>query len=229
MPNQVKSWSYSRISDYRTCPARFNFKHNLRIKEPESPAMIRGGAVDEAVTAYLNGAKRTLPPEKKYGLNYGPLKLRLTQLKKAGALTQLEYAVDRNWEPCDWKDWDRAWLRAKLDIGLITGTTALVIDNKTGKVYADKHAEQLEIYAAVTWAQHPQVTEIEAQMFYLDQGVASAPALFTDLKKTIPRLRKKWERIAKPLFTDTKWKATPGSHCSWCPYSGRKGGPCKAG
>lgn len=229
MPNQVKSWSYSRVSDYRTCAARFNFKHNLKLPEPQSPAMLRGGAVDEGVTNYLLGKAKALPPEKKFGLVYGDLKADLARLKKAGARAQLEYAVTRNWEPCDWRDWNTCWLRAKIDVALLNGSSIEIIDNKTGRMYPEKHAEQLEIYAVVAYAHEPAVTEIQASMYYLDSGMRSAPAVFTDLKKTIPRLRKKWEKIVKPLFTDTKWKAAPGSHCSWCPYSGRKGGPCKAG
>ena len=228
----VKSWSYSRAADYRKCPARFRFKHIAKLPEPSSPALERGGAVDEAVTRYLDGTSRTLPAESKFGLRYGKLRDELAVLRKAKARTQLELAVTRDWEPCDWRDWDRAWLRAKLDAALLIDSEPRVlriIDNKTGKVRPEEHAEQVEIYAAVAAAFYPEAEEIRGQLFYLDQGFASDPAVFTDLRRTVPRLRMKWEKITAPMFRDTRFRATPGGHCVWCPYSGKRGGPCDKG
>lgn len=231
--NGVKSWSYSRYGDYQTCPARFRYKHIAKLPEPSSPALARGGAADEAVTKYLDGSKRTLPKETSVDppMRYGELAGRLAGLRKLKPETQLELATDNKWIVTGWRDWDRTWLRAKLDVmvKLDGGRVLHIVDNKTGRMYPEKHAEQIEIYACVAYAYSPSAEEIRAEMFYLDHGMSSSPAIFNDLPKTIARLRKKWEKLSAPMFRDTKFKEQPGQHCRWCPYSGAKGGPCKKG
>ena len=61
----VKSWSFSRYSDYKTCPRMFKHKHLDKIAEPKNDAMARGAQVHETAEAYIKGKLTRLPAELK--------------------------------------------------------------------------------------------------------------------------------------------------------------------
>jgi hypothetical protein len=223
----INAWSYSRLSVYRKCPRQFKYKFVDKLQEPESEAMARGNAIHLALQLFIEKKAKSIPKEMKASL--GAKYSDLLVLRNAGAKCELEWAVDKDWQPVSWFARE-AWLRAKLDAFVVLngGTTLDLTDHKSGKIYTEPHAEQLEIYAAVGYAFHPEVEEIIARMLYIDQG-QSVPSVFTDLEKTIPKLRKKWSRIAAPLFKDKAFKATPGRECNSCHFSSRRGGPCDKG
>lgn len=250
--NPITAWSYSRLADYRKCPRRFKYKHIEKRKEPEGPALARGNAMHDALQRYIENRikvlpkKLTLPPGKdgkkappdatRFEVSK-PVKSVLDELRKhqkskpIDVLCELQYAVDSKWRPVDWFD-RTAWLRAKLDVrqrlgGVSQPPIVRVLDHKSGKVYPDAHAEQLEIYAAIVLPHEPSVAEIIAGMLYIDQP--DAPTFATFKAADVPKLQKKWTKLAAPIFKDKTFKAKPSSECNWCPFSGRRGGPCDKG
>lgn len=224
--NSVTAWSYSRLSQYRKCPRQFRYAVIEKRPQPKSPAMERGTAIHEHLQKYIERKKRKLPIE--LNATLGPELLQVVdRFRKSRAECELELAVDRHWKPVSWFDRD-AWLRVKFDVR-DTSSGRRLVDWKTGKVYAEEHAEQLELYALVEWSHTPDAPEILAEDIYVDLGIPPVSSLFTDPKKTVPRLRRKWEKLAAPVFKDQTFKAKPGRECTWCPFSGRRGGPCDKG
>lgn len=226
--NPITAWSYSRLAVYRKCPRQFKYKFVDKLPEPKSAAMERGTAIHEVLQHYVEGKKAKLPDELKLSMGQ-ELRDLYMRLRKAKAKCELEYAVDRAWAPTSWFD-PTTWTRAKLDVELHLPmeNAAEVIDTKTGKVRAAEHAEQLEIYAVVEWSHRPLLDEVRAAMAYVDQGKLTW-AVFTDREATLKRLRRKWEREAKPVLADRVYRAAPSKECSWCPFSGRRRGPCDKG
>jgi RecB family exonuclease len=236
LPNKITAWSYSRLSVFRKCKFQFYLKFIAKhpVKEDEGPALVHGRAVDELLQQYVAGNTKKLPIDLKKTMGKD-LVDSVALLRKVSAHTQLEIAVDRNWQRVDWFS-QQAWLRAKLDAAAVgpsklnvSAGGVLIVDYKTGKVYEAPHTEQLEIYVAIGPSMWPDATEFNAQMWYVDQGLRSAPMLVENDGKRVERLRKKWTAIAAPIFTEKKFKPTPGMECRWCVFSGRRGGPCKAG
>lgn len=226
--NPISAWSYSRLSDYRKCPRKFKYKYVDKLPEPKSAAMERGTLIHEVLQKYVERKAKAIPPELKATMGKEVVAL-YDRMRKAKAQCELEYAVDRSWAPTSWFD-KSTWTRAKLDVELHLPkeNAAEVVDTKTGKERPAEHGEQLEIYAVVEWAHRPLLDEVRAAMAYVDGGKLTW-AVFTDREATVRRLRKKWEREAKPLLADRQYRATPSKECSWCPFSGRRGGPCDKG
>lgn len=228
------AWSYSRLSQYRKCPRQFFFAIVEKRPIPKAPAMERGTAVHDGIQRYIEGKAKALPklPPNQKGEAFSmtaPVVALYKRLRTLKAQCELEYAVDEKWRPSSWFD-PTTWLRAKLDARLWVPKDKVseVYDHKTGKERAEEHAEQLEIYAAVEWQHQPLAEEVRASMVYADGGGITT-AVFTDRETTLKRLMKKWAKEAKPMLTDRKFKATPGSECKWCPFSSRRGGPCDKG
>lgn len=55
------SWSYSRLADYETCPARFAYKYIIKIPEAENEAFVRGNKVHKIAEKFVNNELGTDP------------------------------------------------------------------------------------------------------------------------------------------------------------------------
>jgi hypothetical protein len=215
---KFKAWSYSRWKDHFRCPYYALLRHLVKLQEPKSPALERGGEIDRLATDYLIGKARTLP---------APLKLfraEFARLRKVGASAQTKWAVDRSWRIVDFFDWDRAWGRVVLDSHFVVKTTADVIDFKTGKVYPENE-EQLELYAVPTFIAYPLVKQVKTSLWYLDQGEINGERTYT--RELLPTLIKRWEKRLVPMLTDRKFTPKPGDYCRRCHFRQSNGGPCK--
>jgi PD-(D/E)XK nuclease superfamily len=230
--NVVTSWSFSRYSDYRACPAKFKYKHLEKLPEPPSPAMARGTAIHKLAEDFTNGKLRTLPQELAL-FKDGFKRLRGQKVK----MVEEQWAFAPNWTLTKWNDWTGCWLRVKLDVAYINVEhNALVpIDHKTGKFREEKNEEymlQLDLYGTAGFAQVPTVDVISPRLWYLDYG-----RIYPDpeqdeheiefFKKDATAMKKKWEARVAPMFRDRTFKPTPGDACRFCYYRKSNGGPCK--
>lgn len=221
---QLTAWSYSRYSDWRTCPKKAFFKHIQRIKEPSNKAMERGSAIHKEAEDYAG--KRTA----KRPASLNRFKDEFKHLRKISKHLMLERSatVDRNWEETEWDNWAKAWLRAKFDVCYVDPedpTILVIIDHKTGRMRPDQHGEQLDLYAALGFKLFSEVQTIRAEMWYLDDGEVLPRGYWR--KIDADRLVKLWEKNVKPMMADKTFRATPSNACSWCFYSKAKGGPCE--
>lgn len=226
---QFTSWSYTRLSDYEMCPAFANYKHLQKLDQgPKNPAMQRGADVADATEKWFKGLRRTMPPELK------PLKDEYARLKKDKSLVaEANWGFTIKWEPCSPTDWNRCWLRVKIDIHTISkdGKKVCIDDNKTGK-YSDfkiaGYEDQLDLYATSGAIMYPVAQELQTRLLFSDLGIIhpqTGPRVFS--RKEALAGQKRWEKRVKPLFADTRFAPRPGYHCGWCPFSKAKGGPCK--
>lgn len=223
----VTSWSYSRYADYRECPAKFHFKHVQKVPEPQGPALARGNEIHDALELFVLKKRSKLAEAIRTPM--GVLYDQLSAVRRH-AMPEMQAAFDREWRIVPWDDWDRAWCRVMVDLTWLEdgGRTVQLRDYKSGKVNEAKHAEQLELYAVYGFVKYPEAQQVIALPWYVDHGLAGAPITF-DGRRELTRLQRKWEKSVGPLFADRQFKAKPGAQCKWCPFSGRKGGPCKKG
>lgn len=229
----VTSWSFSRYTKYKQCPAKFKFNVVMGMKEPGNAAMDRGTDIHKLAENYVKGELPRLPAE------LALFKKEFVRLKKQKVKT-----VEDDWTwTKDWahethsKDWTGAWVRIKIDASYTNMQhEALVpIDFKTGKISDYKqveYEEQLELYALGGLKKYPFVKIVAPQLWYLDQGVMWIGPNDEQLEYTRADekfLEKKWAAKIKPMFNDKTYKATPNHGCQWCHFRKSNGGPCKHG
>lgn len=229
---QLKSWSFSRFIDYDTCPARFKYKHLLRLQEPGSPAMERGSAIHKLAEEYVLGRKRALPKElAAFGDEFRALKAQKFKTVEA------DWSFKKDWSTTNWDDWNGCWLRVKLDASYLVPDQALLkpIDFKTGKYRDYKNAEylmQLELYAIAGLIQVKEAETVAPELWYVDEGrLYPNPEAGEDEivyeRKELAGLKKKWEKRVVKMFADRSFNPKPGRACTYCHYRKTNGGPCK--
>lgn len=220
----LKSWSHSKLGDFQKCKRLVFLKHVERIPEPERPlppgktehANDRGSRIHDDCEQYVRGNIPDLTPEadKFFGVHL----MLLREMYKDGLVSlEGEWGMSDQWEVADWKT---AWLRLKLDAMVMHSKThATVIDYKTGKKWGNevKHAEQLQLYQAVTFLRYPHLESVDAQLWYLDQNETTSQ-VFT--RQQGLRFVKNFDNRGKQFTTNTDWRPNPNIHsCKWCPYN----------
>lgn len=101
---QFKAWSFTRWSDYETCPAMAKYKHLDKLPAPQHPAAARGADIAQRTEDWLNGDLKTMPMELK------PLAAEYRTIKR-DKTTKAEafWGFTKDWEPCATDDWNRCW------------------------------------------------------------------------------------------------------------------------
>jgi hypothetical protein len=125
-----------------------------------------------------------------------------------------EMVLTENLTLTGWWDAD-AWLRSKLDILVIKGNDAVVMDWKTGKRKPDFF--QMQMFAVQVFKHFPEVVRVKTSLVWLkDMKIDSevynrmdANALWADIMKRIQRIHDSVEY--------DKWPAKPSGLCRYCP------------
>jgi hypothetical protein len=217
MTKFVQPWGWSKLDVFRTCKAKFSYQFIDKRPEPGNAAMERGSKMHVDIEAYLQGWISQLPPE------LLAWKDRFDELKAENFTAEQAVGISKDWIVLpDWFD-KRTWLRAKMDAKVLKGDKLAVIDFKSGK-YRIPSNDQVELYAIVGQAMHPEVDEVTAEFWYIDQDDFYSK-MYT--KTELLQLRKKYEQEAGKIYSTEIWTESPSRDCKWCTYSKSKGGPCK--
>lgn len=225
MTGPIKSWSYSKLTDFEQCPLKAKLKHVDRIPEEKAPAAERGTAIHQLAEDFVRGLLPVLPKElAKFSDEF----LSLRKQMEAGQVSlEGEWGFDKNWEVTDYKT---AWLRMKLDArSHITPNKAVVVDYKTGKRYGNeiKHGEQTVLYGLAEILREPQIDEVTVELWYLDVDELHTQT-FTrgQILKYLPTFEKRGSAVTSA----TSFPARPNVFsCKWCPFGPAKGGQCEFG
>lgn len=232
---RVKSWSYSSYSAWKTCSARFYYERLLKLPQPPNKYALRGIEIHAKGEMYLKGAITGVPDEFK---NFAG---EMRNLKKHGAAPEADWCVTRDWQPCGPTDWDVVWGRGKIDAHVEFEGELVVVDFKSGRIR--DYRLQAETYAAISQPYYPEAEQVTVEFWYVDQprneevpGVKGPynPEVRTYTKNEVDALKKKWDRVLKPMFADTKFHPSPGYHCRYCnfrsdrPMVDGSAGPCTA-
>lgn len=205
LPN---AWTFSGLEKFETCPRQFyHTKVKRDIKEPPTEAIKWGEAVHTALEERVRDGK--VLPE---GMTqWEGLAAKLAELP-GDKLCEYKMSVDENFEPCDW--WE-SWSRGIADLIIVHESRAINLDYKTGK---RKPTEQLELYAAYTFACFPQVKEVETGFVWLkDKRIDKEKFTRADIPKIwqgfLPRVIK-----LEDAYERDKWPCKPSGLCNgWCP------------
>lgn len=204
-------WSFSGLKQFINCPKQYNevkVLQNYAVKVTEQ--MLYGTAVHKALEDYI---KDGIPLAK----NYERFQAVMDALLEAPGmrLAELKMALTAEKEPCSFDD-PNYWARGIVDLLIIDGDTAYIIDYKTGSAkYPDP--KQLKLMALMTFAHFPEVMHIKAGLLFIMHDIFIDEEYTRETKDTL------WNSFAPDLmrlsisYNDDVWPANPTPLCGWCP------------
>ena len=206
------SHSYSSIKLYENCPLRYFRQRVVKDVVDEGGEASKYG---ERVHAFLETRlkENTLLPQEV--AHYESLCSAVERIAHNGELfVEKELVLTDNLTPTTWWEPD-AWLRSKLDILVISGDMANVMDWKTGKRNADQF--QMQLFAAQVFKHYPEVTRVKTSLVWLKDMAMDTETYYHSGVNTIwAEVMKRIQRINDSLEHDN-WPAKPSGLCRYCP------------
>ena len=206
------SHSYSSIKLYENCPLRYFRQRVLKdVVDEGGEASKHGERVHEFLENRLK-SNSLLPQEVAH---YEPLCASVERISKGGELhIEKELVLSDNLTPTGWSDAD-AWIRSILDILVINGSMAIVMDWKTGKRKADQF--QMQLFAAQVFKHFPEVTVVKTSLVWLKtMEIDTETYMRTHVNPIWADIMKRIQRIHSSLEHDN-WPAKPSGLCPYCP------------
>lgn len=211
--------SYSKYSTYDKCPRKFKFRYIDKLEEPKGTAMSRGTEIHNSVEAFLRGHTDQLHPD--IHSYYGQF---MFALRNAGAIPEVQIAVDTLWNPIAW-DAEDGYIRSVIDAHIPpTDGTVRVYEWKTGKVYPDHH-DQRELYAVKMKSLYPEAKMVEVTGVYFDLKKNSATYLHPDYYQEMKI--ELWDNKMRRILRDKEFIPNPSYGCRFCHFRKDNGGPCE--
>lgn len=224
---QIRTWSFSRLTDFEKCRYRAKLKYLDHVPEPPRPlppgktehANDRGSRVHDAAEAYVRGGVELISELSAYKERYDELRDLFAEKR---VTLEGEWAFDKQWNPVAWNSHD-AWCRMKLDAYVqVTNDHARVIDYKTGKKYGNeiKHTEQGQLYQLAAFLKYPQLISVDVEFWYIDQGKDHDTRVSYSRAQGTAYYNKFYNRGAA-MTGETEFPPNPNAYsCKWCPYLG---------
>jgi hypothetical protein len=206
------SHSYSALKLYENCPLRYYRQRVVKDIVDEGGTASKDG---ERIHKFLEDRLREnkeLPQEVS---RYEKLCQSVEKLSTGGELhIEKELVLTENLTPTGWWDAD-AWLRSKLDVLVIKGTTAVVMDWKTGKRRPDFF--QMELFAAQVFKHFPEVQTCKTTLVWLRENAMDSETYEREQTNGLwANALGKIAKIYKSLDHDN-WPAKPSGLCRYCP------------
>lgn len=221
------SFSWTRLKNWRACPKRhYHIEVAKDIVEPQNEALRWGSEFHEAMAARIEHGTPLPDSMKKYDTL--PATMRRHKERGADVRVELEMAMSRDFQPTGWKEWDRTWLRAKIDVLYLAPwkKTAAAIDWKTGQKI-DPSMEQLGLSAALIFAKHPEIDTVHTAYQWAAHDTDTKATYLRDemvpfWNKLLPEL-KRWEKDASEMTYPSRPSGLCKRHCpvTHCAYHGK--------
>ena len=87
--------------------------------------------------------------------------------------------------------------------------------------------DQVRFYGLLALLRYAKAKTAQLRLWYTDAGkvVDDLPEV---KRSEVPALKRDYARRAqRHIYDEREFAPTPGDHCTWCPFSRYKGGPCK--
>lgn len=204
--------SYSSIKLYENCPLRYYRQRILKDVVDEGGEASKHGERIHQYLEYRLKSNQLLPQEV---AQYEPLCSMVERIAHGGQLEiEKELVLTENLTPTGWWDSD-AWLRSKLDVLVINGNDAIVMDWKTGKRKADFF--QMQMFAAQVFKHYPEVVRVKTILVWLktlEQDTETYNRI--NINEVWAEIMKRIQRIHSSMEHDN-WPAKPSGLCRYCP------------
>ena len=209
MPNL--SHSYSAIKLFENCPLRY---YRQRVKREVLDIGGEASRYGERVHAFLESRLKGQELNAEVA-QYQQLCASVDALAKQGTLyVEHELALTEDLIPTGWND-ATAWLRSKLDVLIIVGAEAVVMDWKTGK--RNVSPLQMQMFAVQVFKHFPDVQRVKTSLVWLQvMKMDTTQYARSDANMIWAEIMKRIQRIHDAYEHDT-WPARPSGLCRFCP------------
>lgn len=207
------SHSYSALKQFENCPQRYYRQRILKdIKDEGGEASKNGERIHTAFEVRLMENTQF----SKDMSAYEPLCQSVEKLASDGGqlLVEKELVLNESLQPTGWWDKD-AWLRSKLDVLVLKGEKAVVLDWKTGKRRPDFF--QMQMFAAQVFKHYKDVQIVQTSLVWLGDASMDKQAYNRiDMHTIWQGIESKITRIEQAVEHDN-WPARPSGLCNYCP------------
>lgn len=179
MTNKLMPLSFSRLSTFESCPAKFDYLYVTKsVKDQDNEFTIYGTRVHEALESYgraraaSDDAAKAVSALEDIGddvRKHFPIVDRIVDLG-GSIFFEHQMALRRDKTPCDWFGAD-VWIRGIADVLVVNGDRAWCLDWKTGK--PKENPTQLQLFAALVFAHFPEVEEVRTSFIWLNHDDAT--------------------------------------------------------
>lgn len=214
----MPAWSYSSIKTFDQCPKKYyHLKVAKDVKDTSGPEAIYG---EEAHAAAENYIKHGTPIPEKYKVMRPAVEALAAFPGEKHCELRLGLAkTSWGFDPCGFFDED-VWYRGIIDLLIIDGETAHLVDYKTGKnaKYADM--KQLDLMAGAVFIHFPEVQKIKSGLIYV---VSNEFPKKTHVRERLADYLNVFEPQLERLEASLEngiWNAKSSPLCGWCPVTG---------
>jgi len=204
--------SFSAIKLYENCPKRYYHQRVTKeVQDTGGEASKYGERIHEFLEQRLvNNTPLPVEAEK-----YEVICKTVENMARGGELhAERQLTLTENLTPTSWFA-DDAWLRSILDVLILKGDTAVVVDWKTGKRRPD--FTQLEMFALQVWKHFPEVVTIKTSFVWLkDMAMDSEEFSREQSDEMWSNLLSRINRIYQSAEHEN-WPAKPSGLCRFCP------------
>jgi RecB family exonuclease len=233
--NFVSGLSATAIETYETCPLRFKLEREWNLPRDVSAALHYGAAMHRVLNTFFEAQRlgREISDEQllenfredlagagiadryQYELYLKQGREQLTQFFEAARLEPPREVLNTEWK-FEVRVADSKFTGRIDRIDRITSDGVAIVDYKTGKPKSQEDADkslQLSLYALA--AKEASGLRADRLIFHNleDNTMVVTSRVAGELEAAQERVRKAAEEIA-----EGKFPATPGYHCSFCPY-----------
>jgi hypothetical protein len=160
--SKAGAWSYSRMKGFETCPKQYYHVNVLKEYPFEETVATRyGNEFHKAAELYI---KDNQPVPGKFA-EFEPI-LQSLRDKPGDKHCELKLGLTADLEPCGFFA-KNVWFRGVVDLLIIDGDRAFIVDYKTGKSAKYADPDQLELMALTVFAHYPQVKEAKAGLVFV--------------------------------------------------------------
>lgn len=204
-------WSFSSLKDYVNCPRQY---HEVKVLQnftkKVTEQMLYGTEVHKALEDYVRDGT---PLAKNYE-RFKEIADSLLEIP-GERHAELKMALAKDGTAADFDGQDY-WVRGIVDLLIIDGDLAYVVDYKTGSAkYPDP--KQLKLMALMIFAKFPQVNFIKAALLFVMHNVV------IDEQYRREESDKLWDSFVPDIMRleasaqNNSWPANPTPLCGWCP------------
>lgn len=223
----MPAWSYSSLTSFETCPRRHHATRVAKtVREPEGAALVIGNAAHKSLElraktgcpipkvidiTTAGGERATMPTT-------GWEEMMAKILAVPGeVITERQIALDSRLCETGWFD-KNVWVRGVIDLGIVHGHKALLLDHKTGKRKPDN--DQLMLFAALAMHVWPALDKVVTGFLWLkEHKIDKETFTRSDLSGIWDRFTPRVKRLEIAHETDT-WDPKPSGLCKkWCPIN----------
>lgn len=211
-------YSYSRISRYLGCPRRYQYERILKLvpaNPPSTTAADRGTLLHSMAEQYIKNEVATLPTEL---IKFQRV---LSNMQETGCIPEAKLAINDKMEPVEYDSPDVKFFGI-IDTIEFQPSTLILGDWKSGQVR--DYSPQLSFYGMLGGIHYKDHGTIKLRARFIDQGrTVEYPFSRSDIELTFMKYSQHVEMIEKDLV----FAPNPSAACAFCPYSKKRGGPCK--